>query len=95
MPTQEEFLALLSQKAKGNIQGTAKIEVIDEVNIMLTEDGAYIGDEDADVTLTASRDVFENILDGEQNPTMAFMSGKLKVDGSTTRALKVSAILTE
>lgn len=95
MPTQEEFLTLLSQKAKGNIQGTAKLEIIDEMNIMLNEDGAYLGDEDADVTLSASREVFQNILDGDQNPTMAFMSGKLKVDGSTTRALKVSAILTE
>ena len=95
MRTQEEFLTLLSQKAKGNIQGTAKLKIIDEINIMLNEDGAYLGDEDADVTLSASREVFQNILDGDQNPTMAFMSGKLKVDGSTTRALKVSAILTE
>lgn len=95
MPTQEEFLTILDQKAKGNIQGTAKIEVTDEINIILSEDGAKISDAEADVTLSATREVFENILNGDQNPTMAFMSGKLKVDGSTTRALKVSAILTE
>jgi len=38
--------------------------------------------------------VFRNILSGEQNPVMAFMSGKLKVEGNTQRALKVSSILT-
>ena len=34
------------------------------------------------------------ILDGSQNPAMAFMTGKLKVEGSSMRALKVSDILT-
>lgn len=61
---------------------------------MLNDTGARIGDEYADVTLIASEDVFKAILDGSQNPAMAFMTGKLKVIGSSTRALKVSEILT-
>ena len=55
---------------------------------------ARAGDDDADVTLIASEDVFRDILSGDQNPEMAFLSGKLKADGSSTRALKVSEILT-
>ncbi|GLQ35394.1 sterol carrier family protein [Amylibacter marinus] len=90
-----EFLQILNEKAKGQIQGTAKLDVTDQCAIILSEEGARLGDEVADVTLSATQAVFEKILAGTQNPTMAFMSGQLKVDGSTTRALKVSAILTE
>ena len=90
----EEFQAFLDPKAKGGIKGTAKLDITGEGTLMLTEDGAEIADAPADVTLSASEATFRNILSGDQNPVMAFMSGKLKVDGNTQRALKVSAILT-
>lgn len=88
------FQAILDPKARGEIRGTAKLEISGEGTIMLTEDGATIGDQEADVTLKASAATFEAILDGSQNPVMAYMSGKLKVDGNAQRALKVSTILT-
>lgn len=92
--TLEDLVTLLDPKAKGNIQGRAKIELTDLGSILLTEEGAAISDENADVTLSASLEVFQAILDGSQNPMMAYMGGKLKIDGSTTRALKISEILT-
>lgn len=49
---------------------------------------------EADVTLSATESVFRAILAGTQNPAAANMTGKLKVEGSLQRALKVSAILT-
>ncbi|MFZ1510297.1 MAG: SCP2 sterol-binding domain-containing protein, partial [Tabrizicola sp.] len=49
--------------------------------------------EEADVTLTADADVFRAILDGEMNPTMAFMTGKLAVDGSMGLAMKLGSVL--
>ena len=61
---------------------------------MLSDEGARAGVEEADVVLMASDAVFRDILSGDQNPVMAFMSGKLKVEGNPQRALKVSAILT-
>jgi len=92
----EEFVAILNTKASGAIQGTAKLVLNDNTFILLSTDGAALtdGSTDADVTMIASQEVFENIMSGDQNPTMAFMTGKLKVEGSTTRALKVSDILT-
>jgi len=45
------------------------------------------------VALIASDAVFRAILSGDQNPVMAVMGGKLKVEGSAQRALKVSGIL--
>ncbi|NBR90026.1 MAG: sterol carrier family protein, partial [Rhodobacteraceae bacterium] len=49
--------------------------------------------DDTDVTLTASADTFESILSGDLNPTAAFMSGKLAVDGDIGMAMKLGAVL--
>ncbi len=50
-------------------------------------------DEDADCTLKCSLDVFKALMDGTQDPTMAFMMGKLKVDGSMGLAMKLNSII--
>ncbi|MEO1562284.1 MAG: SCP2 sterol-binding domain-containing protein [Pseudomonadota bacterium] len=92
--TLEEIVALLGPKVTGKLQGSAKIKLIDLGSIVLTEAGAEISDADTDVTLSATTEVFQNILNGAQNPMMAYMGGKLKIDGSMGRALKVSEILT-
>ncbi len=88
------FIENLSPKVTGTLQGTAKLVIKNEGSVMLDNAGAHAADHAADVTLIASEDVFRAILDGSQNPAMAFMSGKLKVNGSSMRALKVSEILT-
>lgn len=88
------YIETLDPKARGNIRGTAKLVITGEGSVMLDETGARAGDDEADVTLMASDEVFRKILSGDQNPVMAYMSGKLKVDGNAQRALKVSGILT-
>jgi len=50
-------------------------------------------DEDADLTLTTSIDTFKGILEGTQDPNIAFMMGKLKVQGSMGLAMKLNGIL--
>jgi putative sterol carrier protein len=50
-------------------------------------------DEDADLTLTTSIDTFKAILSGDQDPNIAFMMGKLKVQGSMGLAMKLNSIL--
>lgn len=92
--TLEEFIATVHPKAKGAIKGTAKLVVTDLGSVLLSEEGAIESDADADVTLKASVDTFKAILEGKQNPVMAVMSRKLKVDGNEMRALKVSNVLT-
>ena len=90
----DALTALLHEKAKGAIKGTAKLVITDQGSVLLSEDGAVQSDAEADVALKASEAVFRAILSGDQNPIMAVMSGKLKVDGNQMRALKVSEILT-
>lgn len=50
-------------------------------------------DEDADCTLKCSLDTFKGFMAGTQDPTMAFMMGKLKVDGSMGLAMKLNSII--
>jgi len=91
----DDYITTLTPRARGRIKGVAKLVIADHGAVMLTEDGAAPGDAAADVVLSASDEVFRNILSGAQNPVMAYMSGKLKVEGNVQRALKVSSILTD
>ena len=86
-------VAALSAKLRGGFDGVAKFVITGEGAIMLDADGVRAGDEEADVTLTASTDTFRAILDGDLNPTTAFMSGKLSVDGSMGMAMKLGSAL--
>ena len=45
------------------------------------------------MTLTATADDFQAMLAGDLSPTMAFMSGKLSVDGDMGLAMKLGAAL--
>ncbi len=83
----------LSARLNGGFDGIAKFVIEGEGAIMLDADGVRAGDEEADVTLTASAEVFQAILEGEMNPTMAFMTGKLAVDGSMGLAMKLGSVL--
>ena len=50
-------------------------------------------DEDADTTFVCSLELAQNIVNGTQDPTMAFMTGQLKIKGSMGHALKLSSML--
>ncbi|MSO65273.1 MAG: SCP2 sterol-binding domain-containing protein [Alphaproteobacteria bacterium] len=48
---------------------------------------------DADCTIRISLENFLKLADGDLNPTVAFMMGKLKVDGDMGLAMKLSKFL--
>ncbi|MEM9971896.1 MAG: SCP2 sterol-binding domain-containing protein [Pseudomonadota bacterium] len=90
----DHAVTALNEKLSGSgFDATAKFVIDGEGAIMLDADGARAGDEAADVTLTSDTETFRGILDGSQNPTAAFMSGGLKVDGDMSIAMKLGSVL--
>jgi len=91
--TVDAAVAALNAKMANGFAGSAKIIIKDEGAILLDASGARAGDGDADVTLTASADTFKGILEGNVNPTAAYMMGKLSVDGNMGLAIQLASAL--
>ena len=90
----EKAAAELNEKLSGGaFDGSAKLDVTGLGAIVLDADGARVADDEADVTLSADQETFEGIVSGEVNPTSAFMSGKLTVDGDMGLAMKLASVL--
>ncbi len=66
--------------------GTWKVEV-DDGKVTVSEGG-----DDADVTISTTEETFAKIASGEQNPTSAYMTGKLKVKGDMGAAMKLQKL---
>ncbi|OAN78263.1 sterol carrier family protein [Sulfitobacter sp. EhC04] len=89
-----QAVVILNEKLNAaDFDGTAKFDIQGEGAIMMDSTGARAGDEPADVTLSADADTFQSIIEGDTNPTAAFMSGKLAVDGDMGMAMKLAAVL--
>ena len=85
---------VLTQKLEGGVfYGSAKFSIAGEGALIMDSEGVRIADDQADVTLTATAEVFEDILAGTQNPTSAFMSGKLSVEGDMGLAMRLAGVL--
>jgi putative sterol carrier protein len=54
--------------------------------------GVTEGAGEADATIAASGETFARIVNGEQNPTTAYMTGKLKVKGDLGAAMKLQKL---
>ena len=67
--------------------GTWKVDV-DDGSVSVSQGG----DGDADVTIATSQETFQKIIAGEQNPTSAYMTGKLKVKGDMGAAMKLQKL---
>ena len=84
----------LNAKMEGaGFDGTAKFEIAGEGSFVIDAAGARISDDEADVTLSADADTFQSIFEGDLNPTAAFMSGKLTIDGDMGMAMKLASVL--
>jgi putative sterol carrier protein len=71
-----------------DIDGAGKWKVdVRDGNVSVTE-----GEADADATISTSEDTFEKLVSGEQNPTSAYMTGKLKVKGDMGAAMKLQKL---
>jgi len=88
-------VSAIAGKITGGFDGSAKFVIEGEGAIMVDGAGVRAADDsdDADVTMTADSDTFQDILAGDLDPTSAFMSGKLKLDGDMGTAMKLGSAL--
>ena len=71
-----------------DIEGVGQWTVrVDDGQVSVAE-----GAEDADTTNSATQETFEKIVAGEQNPTTAYMTGKLKIKGDMGAAMKLQKL---
>jgi putative sterol carrier protein len=91
----EQAVQAIAAKLDGAFDGSAKFVITGEGAVVIEGEVVRAGTEDdeTDVTLTASAETFRGMLDGDVNPTMAFMSGRLKIDGAMSAAMRLAAVL--
>jgi putative sterol carrier protein len=71
-----------------DIEGAGKWTVrVEDGKVSVAEGG-----EDADAVISTSDETFEKIISGDQNPTSAYMTGKLKVKGDMGAAMKLQKL---
>jgi putative sterol carrier protein len=83
-----EKLAGMNNSYQFDIEGEGSWHVV-------VADGAVNvteGEGDADTTITTSGETFEQIVSGDQNPTTAYMTGKLKIKGDMGAAMKLQKL---
>jgi putative sterol carrier protein len=86
----ESKLAGMNNSYLFDIEGEGQWFVdVKDSKLTVTEGG---GDGNPDVTLTTSSDTFEKIASGDQNPTTAYMTGKLKIKGDMGAAMKLQKL---
>ena len=66
--------------------GTWKVDVQDG-NVSVAEGGG-----EADATISASEETFDQIASGDLNATTAYMTGKLKIKGDMGAAMKLQKL---
>ena len=86
-------MAALSSKLGAGFDGVAKFVFLGEGAIVVDAGGVRAGDDPADVTLTATTEVFQALLAGEMSAAAAYMSGKLALEGPLSLAMKLGQAL--
>ena len=71
-----------------DIEGAGQwVVAVQDGSVTVTE-----GTGEADTTITTSEESFMAIVRGEQNPTTAYMTGKLKIKGDMGAAMKLQKL---
>ena len=75
------------------LDGSLKMNFGDAGMVRIEGTDVTTDDTDADATINISLEDAVAMMEGDLNPTMAFMQGKLSVDGNMGMAMKLSNLL--
>ena len=89
-----EAVEAIEKKLAGSVfDGSAKFEIQDEGSIIIDPSGVRMSDDETEVTLSASLETFQEILQGDLDSTSAFMTGRLQLDGDMSVAMRLASLL--
>lgn len=81
----------LTEKLAGSgFEGLAKFAIEGLGVIRVDGESVSTDDGDADMTINLDAETMQSILTGDLDPTSAFMTGKLSVDGDMGLAMKIA-----
>ena len=85
----ESKTAGMNNSYRFDVEGAGVWNVsVDDGRVSVSEDGGA----DADCTISTSEENFLSMIRGEQNPTTAYMTGKLKIKGDMGAAMKLQKL---
>lgn len=92
--TLQEIADKISAKAAGSdFSRSVKFDMGGDGVIVIDGGKVTTTDAEADCTIKLSKEHLEEMMAGELNPTMAYMSGKLKIEGDLTVAMQLSQVI--
>lgn len=86
----------LRVKLEGSgFRGSVKFDVADEGAIRVEDEHVSTGDaaDAADCTISAAMETFKEMFQGDLDPTSAFMTGKIRIDGDMSAAMRLAQVL--
>ena len=85
---------VIEKKLGGTVfDGSAKFEIEGEGSVIIDASGVRVSDDETEVTLLANLETFQEILEGDLDSTAAFMTGRLKLDGDMSTAMRLASVL--
>lgn len=93
MSVAEIAASMKGRVAAGSFDKVVKFDCGDDGVLVIDNQTVSTEDQEADCTIGVSLEDLQSIIDGELDPTGAFMQGKLKVDGDMSVALKLGQVL--
>ncbi len=82
-----------SHVASGRFTRSIKFDCGSDGVVVIDGSAVSTTDGPADCTVAVTKDNLESMMSGDLNPTMAFMTGKIKVTGDMSVAMQLSQVL--
>lgn len=85
--------ALREKVAGSGFTGSVRFDMSDDGVLRIEDETVTTQDGDADCTIAASMETFREMFEGGLDPTAAFMTGKIRIEGDMGVAMRLAQIL--
>ena len=85
--------ALRDKISGSGFRGSVRFDMSDDGFLRVEDETVTTGDGEADCTIVASMETFREMFEGDLDPTSAFMTGRIKIDGDMGVAMRLAQVL--